>query len=170
MTTTMASKKGVMITAIILGIITGASFLIWMIPENSETTFVVTNYDEYIDGVKNIHEILEESINIEYQNLINGKINPNEYNTIADVTTSQITSQISEFVTSKPPEKWQDSYINYMDAMKKFNTYVGETKVLADLIEKESTHEELTDTIEKIESLKEEFKELVQISDQNRPN
>ena len=73
MTKTMASKKGVIVTAIILGIITGASFLIWMIPENSETTFVVTNYDEYIDGVKNIHEILEESINIEYQNLINSR-------------------------------------------------------------------------------------------------
>lgn len=166
----MASKKGIIVTISILAVITGASFLIWTIPENNETTFVVSNYDEYIDGVKNIHEILEESINIEYQNLLNGKISPNDYNVIADVTTSQITSQISEFITSKPPEKWQDSYINYMDAMKKFNAYVGETKVLSDLIEKGSTQEELDETIQKIESLKEEFKEFIQISDQTRPN
>lgn len=166
----MASKKGIIVTISILAIITGASFLIWTIPENNETTFVVSNYDEYIDGVKNIHEILEESINIEYQNLLNGEISPNDYNAIADVTTSQITSQISEFITSKPPEKWQDSYINYMDAMKKFNAYVGETKVLSDLIEKGSTQEELDETIQKIESLKKEFKEFIQISDQTRPN
>lgn len=166
----MASKKGIIVTISILAVITGASFLIWTIPENNETTFVVSNYDEYIDGVKNIHEILEESINIEYQNLLNGEISPNDYNAIADVTTSQITSQISEFITSKPPEKWQDSYINYMDAMKKFNAYVGETKVLSDLIEKGSTQEELDETIQKIESLKEEFKEFIQISDQTRPN
>lgn len=166
----MASKKGIIVTISILAVITGASFLIWTIPENNETTFVVSNYDEYIDGVKNIHEILEESINIEYQNLLNGKISPNDYNVIADVTTSQITSQISEFITSKPPEKWQDSYINYMDAMKKFNAYVGETKVLSDLIEKGTTQEELDETIQKIESLKEEFKEFIQISDQTRPN
>lgn len=166
----MASKKGIIVTISILAVITGASFLIWTIPENNETTFVVSNYDEYIDGVKNIHEILEESINIEYQNLLNGEISPNDYNAIADVTTSQITSQISEFITSKPPEKWQDSYINYMDAMKKFNAYVGETKVLSDLIEKGSTQEELDETIQKIESLKKEFKEFIQISDQTRPN
>jgi len=166
----MSSKKGVIVTISILAVITGASFLIWTIPENSETTFVVSNYDEYIDGVKNIHEILEESINIEYQNLLKGEISPNDYKIMADVTTSQITSQISEFVTSKPPEKWQESYINYMEAMKKFNAYVGETKVLSNLIEKGSTQEELDETIQKIESLKEEFKEFIQISDQTRPN
>ena len=88
------------------------------------------------------------------QKRLNGKISPNDYNAIADVTTSQITSQISEFITSKPPEKWQDSYINYMDAMKKFNAYVGETKVLSDLIEKGSTQEEVDETIQGIESLK----------------
>ena len=166
----MASKKGKIVTVIILAVITGASFLLWMVPENSETTFVVSDYRGYIDGVKNIHEILQESIEMEYQNLLNGEITPNDYNIVVEVTSSQITAQISEFVTSKPPEEWQDSYINYMDAMKKFNVYIGETKVLANLIEKESTQEELTEEIQKIESLKEEYKEFVKMSDQTRPN
>ena len=166
----MASKKGKIVTVIILAVITGASFLLWMVPENSETTFVVSDYRGYIDGVKNIHEILQESIEMEYQNLLNGEITPNDYNIVVEVTSSQVTAQISEFVTSKPPEEWQDSYINYMDAMKKFNVYIGETKVLANLIEKESTQEELTEEIQKIESLKEEYKEFVKMSDQTRPN
>lgn len=166
----MASKKGKIVTVIILAAITGASFLLWMVPENSETTFVVSDYGGYIDGVKNIHEILQESIEMEYQNLLNGEITPSDYNIVVEVTSSQVTAQISEFVTSKPPVEWQDSYINYMDAMKKFNGYIGETKVLANLIEKESTQEELTEEIQKIESLKEEYKEFVKMSDQTRPN
>ena len=36
-----------------------------------------------------------------------------------------------------------------MEAMKKFNTYVGETKVLANLIEKGSSDEEINDVLER---------------------
>ena len=166
----MASKKGVVITAIILAAITGASFLLWIIPQDYETTFVVSDYEGYLDGVKNIHEVLEESIDIEYQNLRTGEITPQKYIAITEITSSQVTAQISEFVTSKPPEAWQTSYINYMDAMKKFNSYIIETKVLANLIENESTEEEMKETLEKIESLKAESIEFVKSSDQTRPS
>jgi len=166
----MASKKGIIVTAVILAIITGASFLIWIIPQQSETTFIVSDYEGYIDGVKNIHEILQESMDIEYQNLHNGDISPSDYISVAEVTSSQVTAQISEFVTSKPPEEWQDSYIGYMEALKKFNEYIAETKVAANLIEKENSEQEMAETIQKIESLKEESKELIKISDDSRPN
>ena len=53
----MASKKGVIVTVIILAAITGASFLFWIIPENNETTFVISDYGNYLDEVKNIHEV-----------------------------------------------------------------------------------------------------------------
>ena len=165
----MATKKGIIVTIIILAAITGASFLLYLAPENSETTFVVSDYEGYIDGVKNIHEILQEEIEIEYQNLLNGEISPSEYISAAEVTSSQVTSQISEFVTSKPPEEWQDSYISYMDAMKKFNAYVGETKILANLIENESSDEDIEETIQKIEQLKKEANQFVINSDQTRP-
>ena len=166
----MASKKGLVITAIILAAITGASFLLWMIPQDNETTFVISDYGEYLNGVKNIHEVLQESMDIEYQNLRTGEISPDDYITITEVTSSQVTSQISEFVTSKPPEEWQNSYINYMDAMKKFNSYIIETKVLANLIKKESTETERIEVIQKIDSLKEESLEFIKISDELRPN
>ncbi len=166
----MASKKGVIITITILAVITGASFLIWVIPQDNETTFVISDYGNYLDGVKNIHEILQESIDIEYQNLRNGKISPKEYITITEVTSSQVTAQISEFVISKPPEEWLPSYISYMDAMKKFNSYIVETKVLANMIEKESSEAEMVETLEKIESLKTESLEYVKISEESKPN
>ncbi|MBI1663486.1 MAG: hypothetical protein IS860_08365 [Nitrosopumilus sp.] len=165
----MASKKGIAITAIILAAITGASFFVWIIPQQNDTTFIVTDYENYLDGAKGIHEILQESTEIEYQKLVNDEITPEEYIESADVTSTQATAQISEFVTSKPPEEWQDSYISYMDAMKKFNSYLGETKVLANLIKNESSQEEIDETIQKIESLKAESAELIKISDDSRP-
>jgi len=166
----MASKKGIITTAIILAAITGASFLLWLVPQEDETTFVVSDYENYLDGVKNIHEILQESIEIEYQNLRKGEISPQDYIRIAEVTSSQVTSQISEFVTSKPPESWQDSYISYMNAMKKFNSYIGETKVLANLIEKGSTDAEMDKVIDRIESMKKESLEYANKSKEQRPN
>ena len=166
----MASKKGIIVTVAILAVITGASFLFWLVPQGStETTFVVSDYESYLDGKKNIHEVLEESIEMEYENLLNGAITPEDYIAITDVTSSQITAQISEFVTSKPPQEWQPSYINYMDAMKTFNSYVGETKVLANMIENESSQEEMEETKQKIESLKAEYLEFIKISDESRP-
>ena len=165
----MASKKGIAVTAIILAAITGASFLLWVIPQENETTFIVTDYQGYLDGVENIHEVLQESIDIEYQNLREGKISPEDYITVTEITSSQVTTQISEFITSKPSEQWQESYINYMDAMKKFNEYILETKVLANQIQNASPNEDISQTIEKIESIKKESMEYVKKSNELRP-
>jgi hypothetical protein len=37
----MASRKGIIITGIILAAISGASFMIWFLPQNHGSTFVV---------------------------------------------------------------------------------------------------------------------------------
>ena len=165
----MASKKGIAITAIILASITAASFLLWVVPQENNSTFIVTDYEGYLDGVKNIHEVLQESIDIEYRNLQDGKISPSEYIIITEVTSSQVTTQISEFVTSKPSEKWQESYISYMNGMKKFNEYIIETKVLANQIENGSIDSKISDTVDKIESIKLESIEYIKKSNELRP-
>jgi len=165
----MASKKGIAVTAIILALITGASFLLWVIPQDNDTTFIVTDYEGYLNGAKNIHEVLQESIDLEYQNLKDGKISPSDYISITEVTSSQITTQISEFVTSKPSEQWQESYISYMNGMKKFNEYILETKVLANQIENKISDGEILQTIDKIQSIKDESIEYIKKSNELRP-
>ena len=163
----MASKKGIAITAIILAAITGASFLLWVVPQENDTTFIVSDYEGYLDGVKNIHEVLQESIDIEYDNVINGRISLEDYIVITEVTSSQVTTQISEFVTSKPSEQWQESYINYMNGMKKFNEYILETKVLANELKNGVT--DVSQTLDRIESIKAESMEYIKKSNETRP-
>lgn len=165
----MASKKGIVITIVILAAITGGSFTLWTMPQKTESTFVISDYGNYLDGVKNIHEILQEDIDTEFQNLIDGKISPDEYITITKTTTSQVTAKISEFVTSKPTEPWQKSYISYMDALKKFNSYIIETEVYANLIKDGGSQEEMADVLKKIETLKSESLEMAKMSDTQRP-
>jgi hypothetical protein len=164
----MASKKGIAVTVIILVVITASSFLFWMVPQENQMSIVISDHENYLDGTKEIHSILDETIAIEFQNLKEGNISTDEYIQIADVTSSQVSTKISEFVTSKPPEEWQDSYITYMDALKNFNSYITETKVYANLLKEEKT-DQLEEELTKIESLKSEAKRLVEISDNSRP-
>ena len=45
----MASKKGIVITVIILIAISAASFSVWMIPQNNQISFVVTDFGAHLD-------------------------------------------------------------------------------------------------------------------------
>lgn len=162
----MASKKGIAVTVIILAAITAASFLFWIIPQENPSALVVSDYENYLDGVKKIHEVLQESIETEFQNLLDKKTSPDEYIAITEVTSTQITAQISEFITSKPSEEWQDSYISYMEALKKFNAYIVETKVAANMLKEGQID---TEIMQKIESLRSESQELTNKSNELRP-
>jgi hypothetical protein len=164
----MASKKGIVITIIILAAITAGSFLFWIIPQETQISITVSDYENYLDGVKEIHSILDRTISTEFQNLKDGNISSDEYLQIADVTSTQVSSQISEFVTSKPPNEWQDSYISYMDALRNFNSYVTETKVYANLV-KEGKTVQFEETLTKIQSYKSESETLIELSDNSRP-
>jgi hypothetical protein len=164
----MASKKGIVFTIIILAAITAGSFLFWLIPQETQISLTVSDYENYLDGVKEIHSILDQTISTEFQNLKDGNISSDEYLQIADVTSTQVSSQISEFVTSKPPNEWQDSYISYMDALRNFNSYVTETKVYANLV-KEGKTDQFEETLTNIQSYKSESETLIELSDNSRP-
>ncbi len=164
----MASKKGITVTIIILVAITAGSFLFWMIPQESQISSITSDHENYIDGIKAIHSILDQKISTEFQKLKDENMSPDEYLQIADATSSQVSSQISEFVISKPPNEWQDSYISYMEALKNFNSYVTETKVYANMV-KEGKTDQLEETLTKIQSYKSESETLREISDNSRP-
>jgi len=159
-------KKGIVITIVILVAITASSFIFWIIPQEIPQTLVVSDFENYLDRAKKIHETLQESTEAEFQNLLTGKTSPYDYIAISDITSSQVTAQISEFVTTKPPEEWQDSYISHMEALKKFNSYVIETKVFANMIKNNNTD---TEILQKIDVLKSESHELLKKSDSLRP-
>lgn len=166
----MATRKGIAVTVLALAAVTGGSFAFWLVPgPGSGPTFVVTDYESYLDGAKNIRDILQESTDLDYMALQDGGIEPSKYAEAADATSSQVTAQISELVTTKPPAEWQESYINYMESLRKFNEYVTETKVLAAAIESGSPEQELAGIRAEIAAIKAESEGLARASDGSRP-
>jgi len=165
----MASKKGIVITVGILAAITISSFLIWMIPQNNEAVFVVSNFQDHIDVVKEIHNVIVDGIEIEFQNLLAGDITPEQYIEIADVSSTQIKSQIIRLVESEAPEEWHDSYLNYIEALRKTNSQILETIIVANLMEKGSDQNSIEDSLVKISILKQESESFVKTSDELTP-
>ena len=164
----MATKRGVVITVVILAAITAASFLVWLIPQNIETEIIISDFGRHLDNVKEIHLTLNNEINEEFQNMLDEKITPQEYINLAEISSSQVNSQIIQLVESKAPEEWHESYLNYMESLKIFNSQIKETIVVATKIS-DGKNSEVQDTIEKIGSLKKDSESLAKASDQTRP-
>ncbi len=165
----MASKKGIAITVGILAVITISSFLIWMMPQNNEAVFVVSNFQDHIDVVKEIHNVIVDGIEIEFQNLLVGDVTPEQYIEIADVSSTQIKSQIIKLVKSDAPEEWHDSYLNYIEALRKTNSQILETIIIANLIEKGFDQNSIEGSLVKISTLKQESKYFIKTSNELAP-
>jgi len=165
----MASKKGISLTIGVLAAITMASFVFWFLPQNSEITFVVSDFESHLDGVKNVHVVISEAVDMEFQNLLDGNISPKEYIEQAEISSVQINSQIIQLVKSKATEEWFESYISYIEALKQYNTYVRETIVAATMIEEDVESAEIEEFITKINQFKENSESHIFKSDNSRP-
>ena len=165
----MATKKGIAVTVVILGAITAASFLVWLIPQNIENKIIVSDFEAHLDNIKEIHFTLQTEVDQEFQNMLNGKINSTEYIEIAEVSSSQVNSQIIQLVESKAPEEWHESYLNYIESLKKFNLQIRETIVVATIMNENNDSGKIQDIFEKIDSLRKDSELLAIASDDTRP-
>ncbi|MGQ0791578.1 MAG: hypothetical protein ACT4NJ_05050 [Nitrosopumilaceae archaeon] len=165
----MATKKGIAVTLVILAAITAASFLVWLIPQNIENKIVVSDFEAHLDNIKEIHFTLQTGVDQEFQNMLNGKINSTEYIEIAEISSSQVNSQIIQLVESKAPEEWHESYLNYIESLKKFNLQIRETIVIATIMNENNESEKIQDILEKIDSLRKDSESLAIASDNTRP-
>ena len=165
----MASQKGILITVGILGAITAVSFLAWSIPQSYDSSFVVSDFENHLDGVQNIHSTISSDLDDNFQKLVEGTITPEEYIQIAETSTTQINSQIIEIVESGATEEWQESYINYMESLKQSNSYIRETIVFANMIKDGVEDVKLDDALDSTNQLKSEIQNLIDASNDARP-
>ena len=164
----MATKKGIAITGIILVTITAASFLVWLIPQNIETKIIISDFEVHLNNIKEVHSVLNNEINGEFQNMLDEKITAEEYISLAEISSSQVNSQIILLVESKASEEWYESYLNYIESLKIFNSQIRETIIVATMISEDQTND-MSDVIEKIDSFRKNSEALAKASDQSRP-
>ena len=165
----MASKRGIGLTVGILVAITAASFVFWFLPESTNLTFVVSDFESHLDGVKNVHGVISEAVELEFQNLLDEKVSPEEYIAQAEISSEQINSQIIQLVESKATAEWHESYINYIEALKQYNTYVRETIIVASMIEEGAESSKIEEIVTEINQYKANSESHVLKSDSTRP-
>lgn len=165
----MASRKGIIITGIVLAAIGGASFIIWFLPQNHDSTFVVSDYKNELDSVKEKHLLIVADIESGLKGLSDKTMSPDNFTSQAQIASSQVSSLITELVESNPPAAWKQSYGAYYESLKKYNDYLAETISLASKIKGGASPSEISDETSKISSLKQESDSLAAKSDQIRP-
>ena len=159
-----------MVTGVILAAITAASFVVWLIPQNFQSEIIISDFEVHLDNVKEIQATLNNEINEEFNKMLENKITPEEYINLAEISSSQVNAQIIQLVESKAPQEWHESYLNYIESLKIFNSEIRETIVIASMVsdDKQNSNEFL-EVMKKIDSLKNDTQSMIKVSDQARP-
>jgi len=165
----MASRKGIGVTAAILVGVVAASFLVYLIPEDTAMKIIVSDFGEQLDITKERALMESSSIDESFKKLMENDMNQDEYIRIAEVSSSQILTLIIELKDSGATQEWTESYVNYIGALKKLNEMITETIVVANLMDSDDNSNSINEIIDKIHQLKTESLDLTKKSDAARP-
>ena len=165
----MASTKGIAVTIAILVGVVSASFMVYLIPEDTTMKIVVSDFEKHLDITKEKASMEVAGIDESFEKLMEKKMSPDEYIRIAEVSSSQINSLIIELTNSGATEEWTESYVNYIGALKKLNEKITETIVVANLMNSDNNSNSINEMIAKIHQLEIESQDLMKKSDNTRP-
>ena len=165
----MASRKGIGVTiAVLVGVVI-ASFLVYLIPEDTTMKITVSDFGKHLDITKERATMESSSIDESFKKLMKNDMSQDEYIRIAEVSSSQINSLIIELTNSGATQEWTESYVNYIGALKKLSEMITETIVVASLIDNDDNSDSINEIIAKIHQLETESLELTKKSDAARP-
>ena len=165
----MASKKGIVVTIAVLVCVVVASFLVYLIPEDTTMKIIASDFKKHLDITKEKALMEVTSIDESFEKLMEEKMSHNEYIKIAEVSSSQINSLIIELTSSGATQEWTESYVNYIGALKKLNEKITETIVVANLMNSDNNSNSINKIIAKIHQLETESQDLIKKSDNARP-
>ena len=165
----MASRKGIAVTAAILVGVVAASFLVYLLPEDTTMKISVSDFEKHLDITKERASMEIMGIDDLFTKQIDGEIEPDEYVSIAEISSSQINSLVIELTNSGATQEWSESYVNYIGALKKLNYKITETIVVAKMIDDDSNSNSINELLAKIKQLETESLDLIKESDSSRP-
>ena len=164
----MAKKRGIIFTIAILAVITGISFSTWLIPQKEDASFVVSDFKDHLESIQARQKVIADEIETDFQAMRAGTVIPDDFIIRSKASTSQINALIIELVESKAPKEWHESYLNYGESLKSYNSYLLETIVLANKI-KEDSSSDIKENLERLDVLKKESESFGLKSNETRP-
>lgn len=126
------SKKGVLLTIIIVIAVISTSFIVWFLPqgavlqnENSNMTIVFSDPALTLSSVESQYNIIKE----EFENNLNATTNQSSNITniqnLAEVSTKQIDELMLILLNGNPTESLLPSYVNLMNDLKNYSNYLS---------------------------------------------
>jgi len=165
----MGSRKGIGVTIAILVGVVAASFLVYLIPEDTTMKITVSDFGEHLDITKERASMEITSVDESFEKLMKSKMSSDEYIRIAKISSLQVNSLIIELTNSGATQEWTESYVNYIGALKKLNEKITETIVVANLMNSDNNSNTINEIITKIHQLETESLDLIKNSDNTRP-
>ena len=165
----MTSKKGITVTIIILVGVVAASFLVYLIPEDTEMKITVSDFEKHLDDVDERTSMLSVGIEESFNDLLDHKLTSEEYFVVAGVTQSQVNSLIIELTLSGAPQEWTESYKTYIFALKKLNEQITQTMIIANLMKDDNNSSSVNEMISNLYELRAELRDLISESNNLRP-
>jgi len=164
----LAKKRGIIVTIAILAVITGVSFSTWLIPQKEDASFVVSDFKDHLESIQARQKVIADEIETDFQAMRAGTVIQDDFIIRAKASTSQINALIIELVESKAPKEWHESYLNYGESLKSYNSYLLETIVVANKI-KEDSSSDIKENLERLDILKKESESFGLKSNETRP-
>lgn len=155
-------------TIAILAAITGASFFTWFIPQMEDSSFVVFDFKDHLESIQARQKVIADEIETDLQEMLAGKVTPDNFIIRAEVSISQINALIIELIESKAPQEWHESYLNYGESLKSYNSYLMETIVLANEIKGDNLSD-IKENLERLDVLKKESEAFALKADETKP-
>ena len=165
----MGSRKGIGVTIAILVGVVAASFLVYLIPEDTTMKITVSDFGEHLDITKERASMEITSVDESFEKLMKSKMSSDEYIRIAEISSLQVNSLIIELTNSGATQEWTESYVNYIGALKKLSEMITETIVVASLMDNDDNSDSVNEIIAKIHQLETESLDLTKKSDAARP-
>lgn len=135
----MKSKKGFVITAVVLAAITAASFSIWFIPQDTQTKIIISNPKDELDALIDQQKTIAESDKVEFEKMVSGQITSDNYIMIVEISSSQIRAMIISITEPNVSQEWLSSYSSLAESLRAYNTYLRETVVVAEKLKADPT-------------------------------
>ena len=165
----MGSRKGIGVTIAILVGVVAASFLVYLIPEDTTMKITVSDFGEHLDITKERASMEITSVDESFEKLMKSKMSSDEYIRIAEISSLHVNSLIIELTNSGATQEWTESYVNYIGALKKLSEMITETIVVASLMDSDDDLDSVNKIIAKIHQLETESLDLTKKSDAARP-
>ncbi len=127
----MASKKGIAITAAIVVGIVGASFLIWLLPQESGVNvrqITPPPHQEVFQQVYTQNTELATDIDSKYVQWKSNQLSSETMSASIDEAKTMVGNMRKNLADVSPPQQWQESFGTYATALDVFNQYLDGIK------------------------------------------